>query len=305
MEITFRHKRGTRVIFPIVDGISVKPINLSDAIQELEFKDNSISKYYNSETKRLSPERRKLYRDIVKTYFKDKVPYKDGDAKLALFTGGGPASGKGAFTKNIDKFYTRDDNPVKIDADDIKNLLKQADTKDLEAKVNNKDTAYYHEESSALAKWIYNIAIKLNYPVLFDGTSAGFKSVKEKVTYANKYGYKTECRFNLSKLETVLNNSITRYEKYGRLVPLEQILNSHIKIANNLENIAKLYDDCKIYDNSNHKYELIGRSVNHKDVKALNNNFKYLTDANNYLITESMQDDYYNKLNEINKRKGW
>ena len=55
------------------------------------------------------PSNNKIYGiiQIINSYFKDKTPYEEGDEKIALFTGGGPAAGKGRFSSNIDEFYNR------------------------------------------------------------------------------------------------------------------------------------------------------------------------------------------------------
>lgn len=303
MEEIWRYRKKTRTVILIVDGQYIKPIDMSDGLSE--GKNNSVKDNYDYDKKRMNPDRLALYRKIRNDYFKDKQPYKEGDKKIALFTGGGAASGKGTFSKEIDRFYSKDDKPIKIDPDDIKNLLKQHDTNDPEAKVNDDDTPYYHEESSALAKHIYEIAIKTGYPVLFDGTSAGVGSVQKKVDLAHKYGYKTECALNLTSRETALKNALNRFADKGRLVRLQDMFSTYKKIQDNLSNIAKCYDSCKIYDNSNYEYKLIGRSVNGKEIKVLDSNsYKNLTNQS-FELDDKTQLDFNKKVIEIKKKKGW
>ena len=65
-----------------------------------------------------------------------------------MFTGGGPASGKSTFTRDVKGYYQNDDNPVILDADALKERLLYADTG--KTQLDDKTSTYYHNESVML-----------------------------------------------------------------------------------------------------------------------------------------------------------
>lgn len=221
----------------------------------------------------LTPERQEVHRQIIENYFKGHQPYGPNDEKVAMFTGGGGASGKGTFTKvsdeghrNIGDFYSQDKNPLVIDADEIKKQLAKADGKVLDDSL----TGYYHEESSALAKQIYSTSLQNNYPTLFDGTATGVGSALKKVDMAHKYGYKTEMNFLYSDWNTVKENSLGRYENTGRLVPLPHLTKAHRDAYDAVVAQQDKYDSFKLYDNAGRNMKLVGTSSKGTKLKILN-----------------------------------
>lgn len=229
----------------------------------------------------LSPERLELHRQIIEDYFKGHRPYAPGEEKVAMFTGGGGASGKGTFSgndretkeSNVGKFYSQDKNPLKIDPDEIKKSLAKADghvDEKGKAKLDNKLTGYYHEESSALAKQIYSTSLQNNYPTLYDGTATNPASAIAKAELAEKYGYKTEMCFVCSDWRTVGQNSLERYEKSGRLVPLNRLLAAHKKSYSAINAISNNFHSFKLYDNAGRNLRLVGSQTGKKPLKIMN-----------------------------------
>lgn len=227
---------------------------------------DSLADYVNANGK-LSPERMEVHRQIIEDYFKgnyalkegqkpvEHQPYAPGDEKVAMFTGGGGASGKGAFSRNTGKYYSQDKHPLVIDPDEIKKMLAKADGKKLDAKL----TGYYHEESSALAKQIYSTSLQHNYPTFYDGTATG-KGVYGLLDEAKKAGYKTEMNFVYSDWKTVHRNSLDRYAKSGRFVPISQVLGAHQKAFGAVENLQDKLDSFKLWDNAGRNLKLVGES---------------------------------------------
>lgn len=234
-------KDGRRIPYFGLSYDRTPDYDLRDALSES--KNNSVKD--NLKDGKLSKERNALYNKIIEDYFKGHNRYKPGEEKYCLFTGGGPASGKGGFVKNIDKYYSKDDNPVKIDPDEIKKLLLKADTgKDT---LDPETTGYYHEESSMLAKRIFEVGIKNNYPVLFDGTATGIKSLIQKLDLASGNGYRTQMCFMTAPAGTVLDSSLSRYANTGRIVDINVMLSAHTKAQAAVPQILKLVDDVKVY----------------------------------------------------------
>jgi predicted ABC-type ATPase len=221
------------------------------------------------ENGKLSKEREKVHAQIIEDYFKDKTPLAPGQKKVAYFTGGGGASGKGQFSgddgKNVERFYSQDNNPLIIDPDVIKGRLAEADGKTLDAWL----TGYYHEESSALAKQIYATALLHGYPVMYDGTATG-GGIFKLLEAAKDAGYSTEMNFLFSDWNTVRKNSLARYEKTGRFVPPEQVFGAHQKAFGSVEKLKDVVDDFTLWDNAERKMRKVGSGGKDKKFNLLN-----------------------------------
>jgi predicted ABC-type ATPase len=225
---------------------------------------DSLADYVNANGK-LSPERMEVHRQIIEDYFKGHQPYAPGDEKVAMFTGGGGASGKGAFSKDIGKYYSQDKNPLVIDPDEIKKMLAKADGRKLDAKL----TGYYHEESSALAKQIYSTSLQHNFPTFYDGTATG-KGIYGLLDEARKHGYKSEMNFVYSDWKTVHRNSLDRYAKTGRFVPVSQVIGAHQKAYGAVEQLQSKFDSFKLWDNAGRKLTKVGESSLGKNLSISN-----------------------------------
>lgn len=250
---------------------------------------------------KLSPERQEVHRKIIEDYFKGHQPYAPDEEKVVMFTGGGGASGKGMFSKDIGKFYSQNKNPMVLDADEIKKSLAAADGKE----INDKLTGYYHEESSALAKQIYNTAISNNYPLMFDGTATGVGSVMKKLAFSEKYGYKSEMCFLFSDWATIRQNSLDRYRKSGRLVPLTQLLKAHQMSYSAVTALQDKFDSFTLYDNAGRNLRVVGQSSGRKPLRISNmaswNRFKYT--PSEFEISRSEIDKYFADVDKINEER--
>ena len=249
----------------VFNGKKVEKLDTTDATEPNPKKDlpDGDSLYQSlDENGNLTKERQELHRQIMEEYFKDQKPYAPGQKRLALFTGGGGASGKGRLGREISSFYSSDDKPVIIDPDEIKKRLSVADG------INPKDfnAGFYHEESSALAKQIYHTAVSHGFPVMYDGTATSVDSTIARVKQARDNGYRTECNFIRVNSDTMRGNSIARFvrgeevtHKNGskgrihRLVPVEQILKAHQKAPNAVAQIGDDFDSFTLWDNSGNK----------------------------------------------------
>ena len=257
---------------------------------------DSLADHIN-EKGELTPERLEIHRRIVENYFKGHQPYGPNDEKVAMFTGGGGASGKGAFGKNVGKFYSQDKNPLIIDPDEIKKELAKAEGKEL----NDELTGYYHEESSALAKQIYSTALQNNYPTMFDGTATGVGSTLKKVALAEKYGYKTEMCFVYSDWATVRQNSLDRFEGSGRLVPPTQLLGAHQKAYGAVTELQDKFDSFKVYDNAGRNLKLVGSQTGKQKLKITNSESwdRFSKSAGEFNLSSDEIDRYYAEVAKI------
>lgn len=246
------NKVGTKDGHLTFKGKDVKPLDTADAVKGIKEDGQGSLKDYMDENGNLSKERLETHQKIIEEYFGDHKPYKPGEEKKALFTGGGGASGKGSlFTDKENWKYSSYDNPIIVDADELKKRLNTYDYD--HGRHDNKDltdvtTGWYHEESSALAKQIYQMALDNDFPVMYDGTACG-KGIYKLLDQAKEKGYKTEMNFLFSNWQTVIGNSLTRYLKTGRLVPLVQQLNAHSKAFEAVNNLYNKVDNFTLWDN--------------------------------------------------------
>ena len=251
---------------------------------------------------KLSSERQEVHRQIIEEYFKDHQPYAPGEQKVAMYTGGGGASGKGAFSKDIGKFYSQNKNPLVIDPDELKKSLAKADGRVIDDKL----TGYYHEESSALAKQIYTTALKNNFPTMYDGTATG-GGIYKLVDSAKQYGYKTEMNFIYSDWKTVQLNSLSRYKGSGRLVPLEQLTGAHQKAYGAVTKLQDKFDSFTLWDNAGRNLTKVGTSSLGKQLSISNQGSwdRFSKSASEFTLSTDEIDRYNSAASRVTKYRAY
>jgi predicted ABC-type ATPase len=297
--------KGTKVTVKngklMFNGKEIDKIDTKDA--GTPGKDSFADNMKNGE---LTPERQEVHAQIIEDYFKEHQPYGPNEQKVAMFTGGGGASGKGQFTgtngANVGKYYSQDRNPVIIDPDELKKSLAKADGRVIDDKL----TGYYHEESSALAKQIYSTAIKNNYPALYDGTATG-KGIYGLLDSAKQYGYKTEMNFICSDFKTVQMNSLSRYKNSGRLVPAEQLFGAHQKAYGAVTNLQDKFDSFTLWDNAGRNMQKIGTSSLGKSLTILNQESwdRFSNSPAEFILNVEKIDRYSLAASRVTKYREW
>ena len=221
----------------------------------------------------LTAERQEMHRQIIEDVLKESgaKPYPPNAEKKALFTGGGGASGKGAFGKDIGKFYSSNDHPIKIDPDDLKAKLAMKDGVDLR---KGMDAGFYHEESSALAKQIYAMGLAHRYPTFYDGTSTNVKSTLARIEQARSAGYKTEMNFVRADWNTVMGNAIYRFahgDEHGahRLVPIKELIKAHKAAPSAVRQLSSKVDKFTLYNNADRNRTKIAEQTKGGELKIL------------------------------------
>ena len=261
--------------------------------------DNSIKHnvVYHKGQAKLDSARYKIHNAIIRDYFEGKTPYKDGDKKIAQFTGGG----KGTFVKDQDQYFTENGDPVKIDSDELKMALMKADKQ-------STDPSYYHEESTMLAKRIYEIALQNNYPVLFDGTASfypGFMS--DKIGLAKSMGYDTEIRYMVTDANTALQSSLDRYRTQGRLVPATALLRTHRGAQDAVPQLLKSkdIDNIKVYYRGNgNKITKIAEGGKGKSTIHDQKIYEKFLEPNAYNLDTGAMNNFNNQVAQIKSQRG-
>jgi predicted ABC-type ATPase len=241
----------------------------ADALAEVNSgKHNSLEKYMDKDGK-LTPEREQLHKEIIDKLLAGKEPV-EGQATMTML-GGGPASGKSSVMSTD---TSNDKHAVTVDPDAFKELLPGY--KEMAAK-SDQAAAYYHEESSALAKRFSEVAYKENYNVVYDGTADGSDaSVLKKINAAKDNGYKVEAKYVSIDTDEAVKRNAARYNdakaagKNPRLVPDDVVRNTHRNCTDISVRLADQFDRIEVWDNNGARgsQKLIATGGNGKGLKA-------------------------------------
>ena len=220
-----------------------------DAVQEVRSgKTNSLAAYMD-ENGKLTPEREAVHKKIIDRLLSGKTPV-DGQATMTML-GGGPASGKSS-VMNPDT--SKNPNAVTVDPDAIKKMLPGFNEM---AKKDPNAAAYYHEESSALAKRFSEVAFAENYNVIYDGTGDGSNgSVQKKIDSARAHGYRVEAKYVSVDTESAVQRNQKRYDdavargETPRLPPVDMVRATHAKCTDISVAMAGKFDHIEIWDNN-------------------------------------------------------
>ena len=191
-------------------------------------------------------ERAKLHETIIAKALEGvKSPAHD-EQKVAIFTMGGPASGKSSMLKGIDS--TRF---VKVDPDSIKEQLPEYKQATEPGNTYRGAAKMVHEESSYIAKQVLARAIGEGKHVIVDGTGANIDSVGRKMQKLKDAGYHVHVAYShLGDVKEAIARNKARAEKVGRFVPEEFVRRAYHDIPRNFERIARNADSFAVHDSS-------------------------------------------------------
>lgn len=212
---------------------------------------HSVGKFIDQKTGKLDRGRQSMHNRILKKYFegaeKSKKP-------TIYFNGGGSASGKTSAIAKLFPEVPHEENGKKfgivVDPDELKKAIPEYN-----AMMKNGDPSaagFAHEESSALAKHLFNKATKLKeYDVLMDGTLAGKTAkVKKKILDAKKTGQPVVGNFCTVDTEEALKRNYLRYLRTGRLPSVDTVIKNHAEVSKNFPEVANLFTSCNLVDNN-------------------------------------------------------
>ena len=171
------------------------------------------------------------------------------DQPQVIFLGGGSGSGKTSISKLLlQSFQENNESVIHVDSDRIKAMLPE------HASFMKEDpnTAAYrlHEESSDMAKALFERCLKSRYHILLDGTLKNADSVVNQIRVARENGYGVSLVIADVPLEEALQRAEKRFLIEGRRVPEAIIRESHEKIPVTFDRIHKEVDSCYLYDTS-------------------------------------------------------
>lgn len=229
---------------------------------------HSVGKYLD-ENGKLTPERAKLHKDILRDYLK-KI--EKSDDPTIYFTGGGSAAGKGSIGEVFPNMPNSKHGLV-IDADEIKMRIPE-----YQKMIKNGDAgaaAFVHEESSAIAKKLFELARRRNGDVLMDGTLAGKPDrLIKRIDDSKKTGKPVVGNFVTTDIAEALKRNFFRYQFTGRMPSPDVVIQTHQGVSRNYESLAKHFTKTALVDNNGKRPRIIATSKNGKmkiaDQKAYN-----------------------------------
>lgn len=182
-------------------------------------------------------EREALHSKIIDNTFRGVK--KANGKPVTTFMGGGPASGKSYVVENEAENLNMPgkDERILVDPDACKKPMPEYDPD---------HPSPVHEESSALAKRITKIAQENGYNVLVDGTGDGsVEKMRKKIKEAKEAGHTVNGVYVFKPIEDAIiaNAARERSVKDGLLI------HTHKEISKILPEIAKDFDDVKLYAN--------------------------------------------------------
>lgn len=236
---------------------------------DIDGKKNSLHGFLD-ENGNLTPEREAVHKEIIDKLLYGKEPV-DGAGHMTIL-GGGPASGKSSV---LNPDTTNDKHATTIDPDMIKSLLPGYGEM---AKVSDKAADFFHEESSALAKRLAEVAINENLNLIYDGTGDGSTgSVGKKIDQARAKGYRVDGKYVTIDTEEAVRRNQKRYDdaqakgEIPRLPPEDRVRSTHAKVTDISVAMADKFDSIEIWDNNGARgqQKLVATGGNGQGLKAV------------------------------------
>lgn len=207
------------------------------------------SKHYNKVTKKYSPKRQKLHRQIINEFKGDLVCI-ESDEPIAILMGGSPASGKSTFLRKYAPYLLKEEL-LRIDADEVRAMLPE---------YKGWNASATHNETQDIVKTLLSdrtIGVPCKYDVIFDGTMTSPKKYLDLIRLLKKLGYKVFVVF-IDKVpkDVIMKRAMDRYKKSGRFVPpfvIEEFFESG---KDSLAKVKAKVDGYMIVDGSDSNYRV-------------------------------------------------
>lgn len=207
-----------------------------------------------------SPNREAQINSILDNYLNTHISQINTDTNqniaLALFIGGGSASGKSTLRETLIKYEPFKDFLI-IDSDILKSLIPEYSA--LEKESPELVASIVHDESSKMSTNLFQKAVQKGINIIFDAT------LKNSDKYINFFTELKENKFQIKliittvPIDVAIKRNQARYDnskksnQITRLVPDEIVKDSHQKIAESFKKLRELVDSWEIMDTENNK----------------------------------------------------
>ena len=192
---------------------------------------------YNKETGEYIPERKALHDKIIKEMTdKPSAVAKKDEKPVVIMLGGSPASGKSEVVKRL---IPNPEKYVDIDNDSIKEKLPE---------YRGINASYLHEEASDVYGAVKEKAIRDRKNIILDATLKNTDKAIADIKKFQKLGYTVKVYGTNISPEINVESGTKRFQKKGRYVPIEYIVQNTPKINKSVLDVSKYADESKIYD---------------------------------------------------------
>lgn len=199
------------------------------------------------QAKPYTDERLSIHQDIIKNLTEGLSPAHN--QPLAIFLGGGSASGKSSISKLLIQSFKEDNESVMIiDSDEIKARLPEY--AQLQQQDPKKTASILHDESSDISEKLYAKCLDDKVNLIFDGTMKNTEKYTRFIDQAKSLGYQVSGVVVDVSLEEAYRRAERRFETKGRLVPAEIIKQSHELVPVTFYEIKDKLDSFYLYDTS-------------------------------------------------------
>jgi Zeta toxin len=209
----------------------------TDALVEGEWEDNDTRRFYGGSMESpdwsKDPTRAALHTAAVALMFKGVKPQPEGK-RDALFMAGGGASGKSSLLRQ--GLVREPENNTISNADIFKDALPDTDLirhdESRPDEERRKAAAKVHEESSMLGKLHLRTAMARRCNFIMDGTGDGKQGkFVGQLEEARKRGYNARVAYVTTYVGDALSRNEPRFQKEGRYVSPEVLVNAHTSAA--------------------------------------------------------------------------
>lgn len=231
-----------------------------------------------------SEDRDQLIDEILLQYIKQSTAKSRENNKISFFIGGGSASGKSNFRKNLLRL---DSDILLIDSDDLKEFIPEYS--DLVKNVPGVAASIVHKESSLMATKLLYKAIEEKISMIFDGTLKTPEKYKRFIEVLREAGFKVSLVIVDVPVKIALERNRVRFleqkqeGKQSRLVPDQIVELSHAKIPEAFETLKGLVDEWMIIDTRGDEDKVIANGSEGKE----------------YIIHPKIYEEFLNKGSEM------
>jgi predicted ABC-type ATPase len=197
--------------------------------------------------RRYSAPRLALHMDLLKEKV-DSCP--TDDAPVAIFTGGGPCSGKSAVVEHLKEVVSR--RLAVLDADKFKEGLPEY--REMVGQGDDTAANYVHEESSQLVKAAVARAIRKRVSFVYDSTFSNPDFIRGTIKRLRAEGYKVVIGFADRPPELAYVSEVERAKDTGRKVDKAVVFEKNATAVATFSQLHSLADEVYVF--STHSPEM-------------------------------------------------
>jgi|GEM_PF-3030611 len=219
-----------------------------------------------------SDDRLSLIDEILLRYINKKSVSPRKEGKISFFLGGGSNSGKSTFRNTLTEMHN---DLLIIDSDELKKEIPEYE--DLVFADSTVAASIVHKESSRMASLLLVKSIEKEISSLFDGTLKDAKKYVDFIALLRQAGFEVHLVIIDVPVTIALERNRIRYEEakakgeYPRLVPDEDVILSHSRIAKSFMDLKNLVDSWMIIDTRGNTDVIIAYLEKGKEENILDN----------------------------------